>query len=81
MNQQLTLELNQQTFASIRLKAQTLGVSPEQFAATWLEQQFAQTQKPQLSEIEKDAARTRFERHFGTLGQTTLERLDNETID
>ncbi|MCC5635144.1 hypothetical protein LC593_04605 [Nostoc sp. CHAB 5844] len=83
MSQSLTLELSEQVFAAIQLQAQAMGISPAQLAATLLERQSTQAFKLLLNEAERSAARTRFERHFGTLelGSSTDLDLDNESID
>jgi hypothetical protein len=81
MSQILTLELSEQVFAAIQLQAQTIGISPEQLAATLLESQFTQAFKLFLDEVERNAARARFERHFGTLALDGHTGLDNESID
>jgi hypothetical protein len=81
MSQILTLELSEQVFAAIQLQAQTIGISPEQLAATLLEQQFTQALKLLLNEAEKKEARARFERHFGALELDNSTNLDNESID
>ena len=81
MNQILTLELSEQVFAAIQRQAETIGISPERLAATFLERQFTQAFRLLLSEAEKDAARARFERHFGALKLDNSMSLDNESID
>ncbi|NJK54214.1 MAG: hypothetical protein HC936_18150 [Leptolyngbyaceae cyanobacterium SU_3_3] len=81
MSQILTLELSEQVFAAIQLQAQAIGISPAQLAATLLEQQFTQAFKLLLNEAERNAARTRFERHFGTLELGSSTDLGNESID
>jgi hypothetical protein len=81
MSQSLTLELTEQVFVAIQQQAQAIGVSPSQLAATLLEQQFPQAFKLLLDEAEKNAARSRFEHHFGTLGVGSSTDLDNESID
>jgi hypothetical protein len=81
MSQILTLELSEQVFAAIQLQAQTIGISPERLAATLLEQKFTQAFKLLLDEAEGNAARTRFERHFGTLELNDSAGVDNENID
>ncbi|MBW4693080.1 MAG: hypothetical protein KME27_15105 [Lyngbya sp. HA4199-MV5] len=81
MSQVLTLELSEQVFAAIQLQAQTIGISPAQLAATLLERQFSQAFKLLLDEAERNAARARFERHFGTLELDSSMGLDNESID
>jgi hypothetical protein len=81
MNQILTLELSEQAFAAIQLQAQSIGISPERLAATLLERQFTQAFKLLLDEAERNAARARFERHFGTLELNDSVGVDNESID
>jgi hypothetical protein len=81
MSQNLTLELSEQVFAAIHQQAQSLGLSPAQLAANLLERQFPQAFKLLLDEAEQNAARTRFERHFGTLEPGSSTNLDNESID
>jgi hypothetical protein len=73
MSQSLTLELSEQVFVAIQQQAQAVGISPAQLVATLLEQQFPQAFKLHLGDAEKNAARSRFERHFGTL------KLDDPT--
>lgn len=81
MSQELTSELSEQTFTAIQLQAKTIGISPEQLAATLLGQQSAQTSKLLPDETRQDAARARFERHFGTLESVGAGGFDNNSID
>jgi hypothetical protein len=81
MNQILTLELSEQVFAVIHLQAQAMGISPERLVATLLERQFTQVFNLLLGESERNAARARFERHFGTLELNDSIDVDNESID
>ncbi len=81
MSQILTLEINEQVFAAIQRRAETIGISPERLAATLLEQQFTEALKLLLDEAERDAARAKFERHFGTLKLNDSMSLDNDSID
>ncbi len=81
MSQVLTLELSDQIFTVIHLQAQTIGISPEQLIATLLERQFTQSLALFLGESERNAARSRFERHFGTLELNDSVGIDNEDID
>ena len=67
MTQSLKLELNDQIFTAIQQQAEAIGIPPEQLAAKLLEQQFGQVFKLLLPEAEKEAARAKFQRHFGTL--------------
>ena len=73
MTQILKLELNDQIFAAIQQQAEAIGIPPEKLAAKLLEQQFGQVFKLLLPEAEKEAARAKFESHFGTLN------LENST--
>ncbi|MGV0025224.1 hypothetical protein [Phormidesmis priestleyi] len=81
MGQILTLELSEKVFAAIQLQAQTIGISPERLAANLLERHSTQVFKLFLDEVEKNAARARFEHHFGTLKIDDDMSLDNESID
>jgi len=81
MSQSLTLELSEQVFVAIQRQAQAIGISPAQLAATLLERQFPQLLKLLLDEAEQNAARARFEHHFGTLELGGSTDLDNESID
>jgi hypothetical protein len=67
MTHHLTLELSDRIFTAIQRQAEAIGVPPESLAATLLEKNFGQVFKLLLSEAEKETARARFERHFGTL--------------
>lgn len=80
MSQILTLELSEQMFAAIQQQAATMGIAPEHLAATLLERQFTQVFKSLFNEAEEDAARAKFERHFGMLKLDTIS-LDNESLD
>ncbi|NEQ21347.1 MAG: hypothetical protein F6K28_19415 [Microcoleus sp. SIO2G3] len=81
MTRILTLELNDQIFTAIQRQAEAIGIPPEQLAATLLEHRFGQVFKLLLPEAEKETARARFERHFGTLNLEHPTDLDNESID
>ncbi|MGF1604499.1 MAG: hypothetical protein ACFCU8_21320 [Thermosynechococcaceae cyanobacterium] len=79
MSQILTVELNEQVFAAIKQQAQTMGISPAALVAALLEQQSVHSNNGLADDVEKDAARARFEHHFGTLD--AFIDLDNESID
>ena len=81
MSQSLTLELSEQMFVAIQQQAQAIGVSPAQLVTTLLECQFPQAFKLLVDDAEKNAAREKFERHFGTLKLSSSTDLDNESID
>jgi hypothetical protein len=80
MSQSLTLEISEQVFMAIQQQAQAIEIPPAQLAATLLERQFPQAFKLLLDETEKNATRTKFERHFGTLELEDPD-LNNESID
>ena len=86
MSQTLTLELSDDLYSVIRRQAEAVGTSPAHWIATTLEQQYSRVGDWQIirarrTEVEKQAAREHFERHFGEvdLGYTT--GMDNEQID
>ena len=79
MSQSLSLELSERAFQALRLRAEAVGTSPEALAASTLEGQFGGS-RPATAE-EAEAARERFERHFGELGPLGPADLDNEGID
>lgn len=81
MSQSLTLELSEQVFVAIQRQAQVIGISPAQLATTLIEQQFPQAFKLLLDDAEKNAARERFEHHFGTLVVDDSTDLANESVD
>lgn len=81
MSQILTLEISEQVFAAIQQQAAVTGVAPERLAALWIEQRFTQAPELPVDEAKKEIARTRFERHFGTLSRDSETSLDNESID
>ncbi|NJL38496.1 MAG: hypothetical protein HC840_10185 [Leptolyngbyaceae cyanobacterium RM2_2_4] len=81
MSQILTLEISEQVFAAIQRQSAATGVAPERLAALWIEQRFTQVPESPVDEASKEIARTRFERHFGTLSPNNETSLDNESID
>ena len=86
MSQTLTLELSDEVYTAIRHHAETAGTSPAHWIATTLEQQYGhvregQNADAQRTEAEKQAARERFERHFGEVDLGYATGVDNEQID
>jgi hypothetical protein len=81
MNQILTLKLERNVFNAIQHQAEVSGISPEILAANLLKQQFEETFKPRINEAEKEAARSRFESHFGEISLAGEIDIDNESID
>lgn len=86
MSQPLTVELSEAAFATLQLRAQVAGQAPEDLAAAALEQHFGAPDgrygsgRP-ATEAEKQAARERFERHFGAVNLGQATGVDNEGID
>jgi predicted transcriptional regulator len=86
MSQILTVELNDEVYAVIQSQAKAAGTSPAHWIATTLEQQYSrlrdwQLVRAQRTEAEKQAARERFERHFGEVDLGYAAGVDNEQID
>lgn len=86
MSQTLTLELSDELYSVIRRQAEAAGTSPAHWVATTLEQQYRrvgdwQIMRAQPTEAEKQAARERFERHFGEVDLGHATGAVNEQID
>ena len=86
MSQTLTVELSDEVYTSIRRHAEAARTSPAQWIATTLEQQHGggdewQDVCSQRTETEKQAARRRFECHFGEIDLGYATRVENEQID
>ncbi len=82
MGQTLTIQLSQEAYARLLREAEAAGRSPAELAATWLERQCG---SPNVGlpprDTEDQAARERFERHFGRLDLGYATGVDNEQID
>ena len=81
MSQILTLKLNDAIFDAIQQQAKAIGTSPELLSANLLEQQFEQVFKQPLDETQREAAKKRFENHFGKLNLDGEIDINNESID
>src|ERR1022692_3831446 len=83
MSQTLTLEVDDQVYETIRKQAEAAGTSPAQVVVAALEQRFNGSHKKidPRTEAEKQAARERFERHFGSVDLGYPTGADNESID
>lgn len=86
MSHTLVVELSDDVYAAIEQRAVEAQTSPAQIVATSLEQQFRHIRTGQQrhqgrSEAELQAARARFERHFGAVDLGYATRIDNESID
>ncbi len=80
MGQSLTVELSDEVYAALRRQAQANGTSLARVAAASLERQFKGT-GTLPTDAEKQAARERFERHFGEVNLGHPTGADNESID
>lgn len=81
MSQSLTVQLTDETLSAIRQQAEAAGMSPNQVASASLEQQFGNGNGAAWTEEAKQAARQRFERHFGAVDLGHPTGVDNEGID
>jgi predicted transcriptional regulator len=86
MSYSLTIELSDTVYAALQRHAQSAAQSPAEVAAAALEQCFGSPEKMPSpgspnSEADKQAARQRFERHFGAVNLGHATGTDNEEID
>src|SRR5690349_7986517 len=85
MSRPLYLELSEEAYAALRQLAEIAGTSPAEIAARSLESRFGGTngETPQRhrTEAELQAARARFESHFGEIDLSHPTGADNATID
>ena len=80
MSQTLVLELSDEAYTALRRRAEAAGTSPAHIATVSLERQFGLAASLR-TEPEKQAARERFERHFGEVNLGHPTGVDNEGID
>ncbi|MBC6423075.1 MAG: hypothetical protein GDA43_07820 [Hormoscilla sp. SP5CHS1] len=88
MSQTLVLHLSDEAYTLIQQQAEAANLSPSQLAVTWVSQlAVRQVEQHRLnlnlgrSEAEKQAARERFESHFGEIDLGYPTEADNESID
>ncbi len=86
MSQTLIIELSDEVYAAIQRQAMKANTSPAQLVATSLEEHFGQGHRvrratPSRSDAELQAARERFERHFGAVSLGYATGADNESIE
>ena len=86
MSQTLILELNDAVYTTIPRQAEGAGTSPAHWLAETLEQQYGrrhtgQSALQQRTAAEQQAARARFEQHFGAVDCSDATGADNEQID
>lgn len=81
MSRILTLELSDRVYRALQQKAEMTGISIVELAANFLEERADNgSDRDNRSIEEKEAARKRFESHFGELSGEAID-LDNESID
>ena len=78
MSQTLVVQLSEEAYAALR-EAESAGTSPADMAAALVERQVAGGSF--RSAAESQAARERFERHFGEIDLGRPTGADNEAID
>lgn len=85
MSQTLVVEVSDDMYAAIERRAVEAHTSPAHIITTSLEQYFHHSQsglqQQGRSEAELQAARARFERHFGAVDLGYATGIDNESID
>ncbi len=86
MSQILTVKLSDVTYSALQQQAAVTGASAAELAAATLEQRYGSSNascasRTPMSEEEKQTARQRFERHFGSLNLGYATGVDNEAID
>ena len=86
MSQTLILELSDVVYTMIQRQAEAAGSSPAHWLADTLEQQYGrghagQSALARRTATEQQAARERFERHFGEVDLRDATGADNEQID
>ncbi len=80
MSHSLSIRLNDDVFHTLQQQAVAAGTSPEELAAASLQREYRAI-RGERSEGDLQAARERFERHFGEVGLDTPSGSDNESID
>jgi hypothetical protein len=86
MSQTLILELSEEVYTIIQRQAEVAGTSPAHWLAMALEQQYRHAQAGQSALMrhtaaDQQAARARFEQHFGEVDLPDTTGADNEQID
>ena len=81
MNRTLTVELSERAYGALERHARAVAQSPVELAAAALEQRFGVADSSPTSGDEAQAARLRFERHFGAVDLGHPTGADNEGID
>lgn len=80
MEHKLTITLPDEVYQPLIETARELGQTPEELAAKQVRQSNLRP-RHKLSEAETQAARARFERHFGAVASGDPRSADNDRID
>jgi hypothetical protein len=80
MSHSLTIQLTDEAFFRLQLQAKAAGTSPAEVVAASLERP-CDARRPVRTDAEREAARQRFERHFGELDPGYPTGADNDGID
>jgi len=80
MSQVVNIEIRDEVYTALSQQAESVGISLSELILLALERQSGELRQHK-TEAEKETARTRFERHFGTLNLGSETNVDNESID
>jgi len=82
MNHSLTVELSAESYLALERQAAAAGLSPGHLASASLERQFKPADSVSEADgLERQAARERFEKHFGEVDLGEPTGSDNDGID
>lgn len=83
MSRRLILDLSEEIYAALEHRAEVEGASPAEMAARSLERQYVGRlmEATPRSQEELEAARLRFESHFGEIDLGAPTGADNDGID
>jgi len=81
MSHVLTIKLSDGAYNALRCQAAQSATSPNEVAASALEQRFGPAVRPAVANLVADAARARFESHFGEVDMGHATGISNESID
>jgi predicted transcriptional regulator len=86
MSHTITVELSDEVYEALQRQAQAAGMSPAELVAATLGRQYRAVEgqtvnQPARNSLEEQAARERFERHFGAVNLGHPTGVDNEGID
>jgi hypothetical protein len=81
MRHPLTVQLSDEAYAALKVRADAISQSLAEVAAAVLEQQFAAINRKKLSDDERRVAREQLRRHFGAVDLGHPTGTDNAVID